>query len=333
MSDSANLSLPYLEAAQAQKHVTHNEALDALDALIHLSVKDRNRVGPPTEAQEGERYIVADGASGEWAGKDTMIAVFQAGGWVFHRPKTGWLAWVEAERLLMIWTGGRWADLFTALCAVNGLARLGIATKADDENPLAAKLNKALFTALSVGEGGSGDLRYTLNKETPDNVLSMLLQSGWGGRAEFGLIGGDDFMLRVSDDGAVWHDVLHVERTSGALNIRNGFSGAQSFMRQVVAVCQGVAAIDYQAGHHVELKLNEDVKELSIANWPENGGQMILVIKQDGEGARRLAWPETWLAPSGVVPSVSTRGFAVDRFLVTHDGSDVYIDTLGRDYR
>ncbi|MEG9884623.1 MAG: DUF2793 domain-containing protein [Hyphomicrobiales bacterium] len=333
MSDSANLNLPYLEAAQAQKHVTHNDALDVLDALVHLSVKDRHRTGPAAEVSEGERYIVADGATGDWAGKATMIAVFQAGGWVFHTPKTGWLAWLEAERLLMIWTGGRWADLCAALAGVNNLAGLGIATEADDENPLAAKLNKALFAARSVAEGGSGDLRYTLNKETPDNVLSMLLQSGWGGRAEFGLIGCDDFMLRVSGDGTTWRDALRVDRNSGALSILNGFSGMQSFVRQFVSVSEGLAAIDYKAGHHVELQLNGDVRELSIANWPANGGQVILLIKQDGEGARRVAWPGNWLAPCGDMPSVSTRAFAIDRFVLTYDGSNVYIDTLGRDYR
>ena len=36
MSDSLNLNLPYVEAAQAQKHVTVNEALSRLDALVHF---------------------------------------------------------------------------------------------------------------------------------------------------------------------------------------------------------------------------------------------------------------------------------------------------------
>lgn len=34
MTDTTNLALPYLEAAQAQKHVTHNEALTTLDAIV-----------------------------------------------------------------------------------------------------------------------------------------------------------------------------------------------------------------------------------------------------------------------------------------------------------
>ena len=41
-TETAHLGLPYLAAAQAQKHVTHNEALRLLDNVIQLSVLDRS---------------------------------------------------------------------------------------------------------------------------------------------------------------------------------------------------------------------------------------------------------------------------------------------------
>ena len=48
MSDlSPILSLPLLQASQAQKHVTHNEALMQLDLLVQLTVADRTRTAPP----------------------------------------------------------------------------------------------------------------------------------------------------------------------------------------------------------------------------------------------------------------------------------------------
>ena len=48
MSDlSPILSLPLLQASQAQKHVTHNEALMQLDLLVQLTVADRTRTTPP----------------------------------------------------------------------------------------------------------------------------------------------------------------------------------------------------------------------------------------------------------------------------------------------
>lgn len=38
MSDSTKLQLPYLAAAQSQKHVTVNESLRKLDAVVQLTV-------------------------------------------------------------------------------------------------------------------------------------------------------------------------------------------------------------------------------------------------------------------------------------------------------
>ena len=48
MSDiTTHLPLPYILASQAQKHVTHNEALRLLDTMVQLSVLDHTRTVPP----------------------------------------------------------------------------------------------------------------------------------------------------------------------------------------------------------------------------------------------------------------------------------------------
>lgn len=86
MSDSIHLGLPYLEAAQAQKHVTLNEALRRLDALVQLSVIDTTHDSPPTSPVEGARYIVATPASGTWSGKENRIAAFADGAWTYFTP-------------------------------------------------------------------------------------------------------------------------------------------------------------------------------------------------------------------------------------------------------
>ena len=59
--DTTHLKLPYLAAAQAQKHVTHNEALRLLDGLVQLSVLDRDLTAPPGSPVDGDRYVVASG--------------------------------------------------------------------------------------------------------------------------------------------------------------------------------------------------------------------------------------------------------------------------------
>lgn len=80
MTDATpNLILPYILAAQAQKHVTHNEAVRMLDALVQLAVADRSLAAPPASPAEGARYIVAPSPTGAWSGHANHIAAYQDG--------------------------------------------------------------------------------------------------------------------------------------------------------------------------------------------------------------------------------------------------------------
>ncbi len=109
MSDNTtHLGLPYLLAAQAQKHVTHNEALRLLDAMVQLSVLDRTRIAPPASPADGNRHLVASGATGLWTGWDLNIAFWVDGAWIRLVPRTGWMVWVAAEGLFLVWTGAVW---------------------------------------------------------------------------------------------------------------------------------------------------------------------------------------------------------------------------------
>ncbi|MGQ7792910.1 DUF2793 domain-containing protein [Faunimonas sp. B44] len=227
MSETMRLKLPLILAEQAQKHVTHNEALGALDAIVQLAVVTRALDVPPGAPADGARYIVASGASDAWAGKDLQVAAWQDGAWAFHPPGPGWLAWAIDEAALLFWDGAAWQSVTGAIAALQNLALLGIGTAADATNPFSAKLNKALWTAKTAAEGGNGDLRYTMNKEGAADVLSLLLQSNWSGRAELGLIGDDDFSLKVSADGTSWTEALRIDRSTGAADFPLGAAQVQ----------------------------------------------------------------------------------------------------------
>lgn len=218
MTDTPHLGLPTLAAAQAQKHVTHNEALHRLDALVMLAVADRDLATPPAAPAEGDRYLVPAVAAGDFAGRAGQIAHRVDGGWDFYAPRPGWLCWVADEGVLLAWTGAVWRPVVeTGLtgAALQNLGMLGIGTTADAGNPFAAKLNNALWAARGVGEGGDGSLRYKLNKESAAGTLSLLMQTAWSGRAEIGLAGDDDLRFKVSPDGAAWFDALRIDRASG----------------------------------------------------------------------------------------------------------------------
>ena len=217
MADTTpSLALPLLAAAQAQKHVTHNEALMLLDGLVQLAVLDKDLAAPPASPAEGDRYLIASASpTGAWAGWAGRIARYQDGAWRSLIPKAGWFAFVADEGDLYTYAAGAWTSFRATLTVLQNLTRLGVGTTADATNPFAAKLNKALWTALGTGEGGSGDLRYTLNKQAAGNTLSFLMQTGFSGRAEIGLTGDDDVRVKVSADGATWTDALRIDRTTG----------------------------------------------------------------------------------------------------------------------
>ena len=219
MSNSNRLALPFIDAAQSQKHVTHNEALVALDALVHLAVKARNVSAPPASPLEGDRYLVPSGATGGFAGHANAIAAFDNGGWAFLAPKAGWRVYVEGEGLFLLFDAAAWKDVGLSLQSLQNLSRLGVGATADAANPVLAKLNGALFTARATSEGGTGDLRFALNKSAAGNTVSQLYQTNYSGRAETGLTGDDRFRIKVSADGTTWRDALSADPATGLVSL------------------------------------------------------------------------------------------------------------------
>jgi hypothetical protein len=110
--ESARLRIPYLAASQAQKHVTHNEALTLLDTLCQASVIDKDLATPPVSPDEGDCYIVASGGSGAWTGWDNRIARFIDGEWRSYLPGAGdgegWMVYVQDEDAIYVFDGSAW---------------------------------------------------------------------------------------------------------------------------------------------------------------------------------------------------------------------------------
>ena len=107
------LGLPFIIASQAQKHITHNEALRDLDVLVHLTVEDNTQTTPPTDATDGQCYVVVDGATGDWSGRATQIAVRKDQAWHFYIPTEGWTCWLRSRNAMMVFEGYAWIDIIS----------------------------------------------------------------------------------------------------------------------------------------------------------------------------------------------------------------------------
>lgn len=219
MDETTNLLLPYILAAQAQKHITHNEALRKLDAIVQLSAVDRDLAAPPGAPVDGGRYIVASSPSGAWAGQAGRIAAWQDGAWAFHAPREGWIAWLEDESLAVVWSGTDWVPL--AGEGVNPTPLVGINATADTTNRLAVS-----SPAILLNHAGAGH-QAKINKAAAADTASLLFQTGFSGRAEMGTAGDDDFHFKVSPDGSAWTEAIVIDKDTGEV----GLPGTPTFAR------------------------------------------------------------------------------------------------------
>ena len=206
---STILSLPLILPAQAQKHVTHNEALRLLDIIVQLAVKSRALASPPV-AVAGDRYIVPAGATGAWAGNAGKIALYEDGVWQFVTPLAGWQAWVLNEAALAGFNGISWATLAEAPLSVG---QLGVSATPDATNRLSVSAPATLLNNAGAGH------QLKLNKAAATDTASLLFQTGFSGRAEMGTMGADDFGIKVSPNGSSFFTALTVARADGQITL------------------------------------------------------------------------------------------------------------------
>jgi hypothetical protein len=158
MANTTHLELPLLAAAQAQKHVTHNEAVQRLDATVQLSVKDRHLTNPPGAPSDGDRYIVASGGSGDWASWDLNIAWYVDGVWTKLVPRGGWIAYLEDENLVLIHDGADWVKLPATTETWQVLAASAVAVSHTGDT---SETTLASITVPGGAMGPNGILRVT----------------------------------------------------------------------------------------------------------------------------------------------------------------------------
>lgn len=158
MANTTHLQMPLLAAAQAQKHVTHNDAILRLDAIVQLSVKDRDLTAPPASPSDGDRYMPASGASGDWSGWDLNVAWYVDGVWAKLVPRAGWIAYVEDEDVILVHDGSAWALLPAAMSTWRVLAASAVAASHTGDT---SETTLATVTVPGGTMGPNGILRIT----------------------------------------------------------------------------------------------------------------------------------------------------------------------------
>ena len=114
---TVNCGLPLLMPAQAQKHVTVNDALVRLDGQVDLVLQSLDRITPPEAVVDGLCWGVPTGAVNGWEGQAGKIAIAANGGWIFVTPGFGRRAMIADRGVSAIHDGSVW---------VGGAVTLGV---------------------------------------------------------------------------------------------------------------------------------------------------------------------------------------------------------------
>ncbi len=294
MSDqSPRLALPLIQPSQAQKHVTHNEALALLDFVVQLAVEEVGALVPPELPQEGFLWALGEGPVGAWAGQDGMIAGVLDDAWRFVQPADGWIALDKGTGRLVRQEGGAWVAL--APPDLDNLDGVGINAIHDAANRLVVSSAATLFNHEGAGH------QLKINKSGSSDTASLLFQTGFGGRAEMGTAGSDDFAIKVSADGAAWSTALQFDAASG--------------LATGTAVQQ--AADDAGAGR---------LLRVGAFGWGQDGGQAVPVLSDlDALGTASGVY-----AVSGATAGATGAGTCLILRAGAGDLSQIFIATDGQ---
>jgi hypothetical protein len=320
MSDATpRLALPLIAAGQAQKHVTHNEALLDLDALIHLHVEAKGLTAPPPAPVEGARYLVGSSPSGVFTGQADRLAIFEEGGWRFLTPRRGWIASVGTSSVVEIFDGTLWRPAFDMTTAV--LPMLGVNSTPDANNPVSLRVNRVLAMARPVAESGDGDIRLTLSKEAVTRTASLIFQTNFSGRAEFGLTGSDAFAVRVSPNGQVWRTALSVDPLSAEAVFPMGLSAGH---RSENLLINGDFAIRQRGGVLGSLPANV----MAFDRWRTGAGGA--TVTQSGQTVTLSAGLIQQMVEPSVFGLASLAGLTMTVSVQSLTGADLQVSVGGQ---
>lgn len=208
---------PLLAPAQSQKHITVNEALQAIDARLFLSFLSVNANDLPSDAGDGSHVAMAltlpVNNTPDLSGYAGKIAYLNHGAWQAITPQPGWLGWDEMSETFVVFDSVTGWKPFDPFAEITQSSQLGINTAASHTNRLTVKSDAVLFSHDDVTPG-SGDMRLNINKNSSQQVATFAFQTNYVTHAEFGTVGTDNTTLRVSADGVTFLPAIEFDNVT-----------------------------------------------------------------------------------------------------------------------
>lgn len=105
MAQTPVTNMNEMAASSAAKETYFNDAIRRLEVVGQIRAIDKDLTEPPSGPEDGDIYVVADSATGDWYGYDGQVAYYQSTGWKFFEMSEGMLVWVIDEQILYVYMG------------------------------------------------------------------------------------------------------------------------------------------------------------------------------------------------------------------------------------
>ena len=129
MGDSYIVDTPFLVEGQTGAEALVNEAIARLESFAVLKLTDRLAGTPPGSPVNGRSYHLGTSPTGAWSGHGGEIASYYDG-WLFTGPHGGMVAFVEDEKMWMVYssTDSKWWPLGLDVQKVFYVTEMGLDT-------------------------------------------------------------------------------------------------------------------------------------------------------------------------------------------------------------
>ena len=211
--------MPEIAESQANKYITHNEALRRMEALS-FRVLSRTTTAEPASPADGDSYIIPASATGaNWAGQDGNVGYYDGSVWHFVTAFEGLGdLWVMDEDRELRYDGTDWIDSAAfALDRANHTGTQPLSTISDAGTAAAADLARDGGTVVESDIVNTFTTRQVLESTSPE--ITFIETDGALNKKRWDVVAaGEKLLLQtVNDDGSNQVAFLEFLR-SGAAN-------------------------------------------------------------------------------------------------------------------
>ena len=188
--------------------------------------------------------------------------------------------WVSDENSIYVFDGSAWIRSIG-----ESVDKLGINATADTTNRLSVKSDAILF------DHDGDDSQVKINKNSATDTSSVLFQTSFSGRAEFGCLGSDDFSLKVSPDGSAFYTAWSIDKDSGDTEFQKmiGFGAPEqvTISGGAITVTQSYVEVDTEASaasDDLETINGGNPGDILILKTADDARSVVLIDRTSGAG-------------------------------------------------